>query len=311
MLFVAYATSPILIRYLKFTVQSDAKFCSVSTQNHVFVGSRTRSDFFVCVKFDFQFPEKEKFLGYGAEFCIKEWEFFLRTVQSSPRHTVKYKIRKKVQIQHHIKTKFPNFFHFLLFRIRTPEILSSPDCPTTTLSQDSLRLYKRRSKSDGALNRAGGGPRRRDSYADPRRNPSSASHMEISKHRDYQHYHYHQQQPHVLERKYAQHETSQSRTSLKAHDESAYYRTDRVSQATRYKLNRKSRSLGDLDCSELDEKQEDGGDTGTTSSYETESRRRYKPVPKLRSKESLRRVKMSTPVRVASWDKSIFLSVFI
>ncbi|XP_058810839.1 uncharacterized protein LOC131675742 isoform X2 [Phymastichus coffea] len=46
-------------------------------------------------------------------------------------------------------------------------------------------------------------------------------------------------------------------------------------------LQRKSRSLGDLDCSEMDEREQ------------LELRRRYKPVPKLRSKDSFKKILLS------------------
>lgn len=60
-------------------------------------------------------------------------------------------------------------------------------------------------------------------------------------------------------------------------------RSDRVSPATRYKLNRKSKSLGDLDSPDADE-------VGEPTSYNVcNLKRRYKPVPKLRAKESLKK----------------------
>lgn len=76
-----------------------------------------------------------------------------------------------------------------------------------------------------------------------------------------------------------------------------YYRPERLNQTARYKLNRKSRSLGDLDCGEMDENKVIEEEDGSSSTCDAlESRRRYKPVPKLRSKESLRRIKPTAPV---------------
>ncbi|OXU26340.1 hypothetical protein TSAR_003130 [Trichomalopsis sarcophagae] len=169
------------------------------------------------------------------------------------------------------------------------------DFPTTTLSQDSLRLYKRRSKSDGALNKRD--PRRRDSVDSQQNNNNnnnnnnsssgSVNHTEIFKAKD---------QPHS-ERKYTQHETHQHQSMRRHNETPEYYRPERLNQTARYKLNRKSRSLGDLDCSEMDENKEVEEEDGSSSTCDAlESRRRYKPVPKLRSKESLRRIKPTAPV---------------
>ncbi|KAJ8676233.1 hypothetical protein QAD02_012019 [Eretmocerus hayati] len=152
---------------------------------------------------------------------------------------------------------------------------SSPDldCPSTTLSQDSLRLYKRRSKSDGALNRGDQPLLRRDNSDCSKKNyhPATSSHADISI---------------PLKDAYQQHSAERKRFAYRVEPESNYLRLGHSSSgggssSSRYRLNRKSRSLGDLDCSELDEPKE----------AEPEARRRYKPVPKLRSKESLRRIK--------------------
>ncbi|XP_011501866.1 PREDICTED: uncharacterized protein LOC105365413 [Ceratosolen solmsi marchali] len=148
------------------------------------------------------------------------------------------------------------------------------DCPTTTLSQDSLRLYKRRSKSDGALNKRD--PRRRDSV------DSQRGVFEVK---------FNQQQQ-QLGRKYTQNEMQRGSSGLKHNvtSQEYCYRVERGSQAMRHKLNRKSRSLGDLDCSEMEEDRPDD------EAREPESRRRYKPVPKLRSKESFRKIKPFIPL---------------
>lgn len=137
------------------------------------------------------------------------------------------------------------------------------DGTIASLSHDSLRLYKRRSKSDGALNKQEPGKLKLQSTE--RRKQVQSLEMEEQS-----------------ERKYTQ---KQARI-CKREKLLSIGRSDRAT-TTKYRLNRKSRSLGDLDCS-------DGNDV-ENDSHHTDLKRRYKPVPKLRSKESLRRIKLSSP----------------
>ncbi|CAB0036128.1 unnamed protein product [Trichogramma brassicae] len=200
---------------------------------------------------------------------------------------------------------------------------SSPDSEypgsCITLSHDSLRLYKRRSKSDSALNRhhhhhhhhhqldnnngsnstgrrftsviadSSSSQQQSASIARPK---SSHSHVEISSIRSNN-----EQQQHRNSRYQPQQQQQQS-ARQSTESISHHYRPHVAARSCINKLDRKSKSMGDLDCDD-DEMMNDDDcmmmmeQQTTYASYERDNKRRYKPVPKIRSKESFRRLKPS------------------
>ncbi|XP_023314642.1 uncharacterized protein LOC106654185 [Trichogramma pretiosum] len=200
---------------------------------------------------------------------------------------------------------------------------SSPDSEypgsCITLSHDSLRLYKRRSKSDSALNRHhhrhhhqldnnngsnSTGRRLTSVIAD---SSSSSSHQQSASIVRPKSSHSHVEISSIRSTNEQQHRNSRYQPQQQQQQQSARQSTESISHHYRphvaarscinNKLDRKSKSMGDLDCDDDDEMMNDDDcmmeQQTTYASYERDNKRRYKPVPKIRSKESFRRLKPS------------------